>query len=72
MFYLRLCSAGHVVFEMRCGYELTELVAGEQHYADIKDHSIQEVLEFIFSRNPDESFAHTIEQVRGTNWGNVP
>jgi hypothetical protein len=52
---------------MKCGYELTDLVAGEQHYADVKDRSVQEVLEFIFSGNGDGTFAHTIDQV-GEIW----
>ena len=62
--HIDLTLFGHVVFEMCCGYELTELVPGEQHYADImKEQKLQQILHFIFQRNQDGTFAHTIKNV---------
>ena len=51
---------GHLIFEMSCGFELTQLRPGEEEYKSVKDPDVKEILQFILK----EGFPNTIEQVR--------
>ena len=62
MLYMR---AGHVIFEIACGYELTEIAPGEGQYKDVKDERVKEILRLIFRTDQEGAFTSTIEQVRG-------
>ena len=53
-------NVGHLVFEMSCGYELTQLCPGPNEYKSIIDSEVKEILEFIFK----DGFPNGIEQVR--------
>ena len=50
--------AGHVVFEMAAGYELTHLRPREDEYMNV-DKKVTTVLKYIF----EEGFPHDIDQV---------
>ena len=47
------------MFEMSCGYELTQLRPGTAQYGIVSDSNVKEILEFIFT----DGFTNTIEQV---------
>ena len=57
-----LVPPGHVMFEMICGFELTELCPSEQQYRDIKDRKLRDILEYIFLMQ-DGAFIATIDEV---------
>ena len=52
--------SGHLIFEMSCGYELTQLRPGEDDYKNVKDLDVKGILQYIFK----EDFSNTIEQVK--------
>ena len=52
------CYAGHAVFEMAAGYELTHLRPTQADYMAI-NKKVRPVLEFIF----EEGFPHSISEV---------
>ena len=47
------------MFEMGCGYELTQLRPGHSEYETVKDSDLKEILDFIFR----EGFTNTLEKV---------
>ncbi len=51
------------MFEMACGYELTQLVPDHHDYKAIKFKALKEVIEFIFRRNKKGRFLSTMEEV---------
>ncbi len=55
---------GHVIFEIACGYEMTEIAPGESQYGDVKDERVKDILCYIFNTDQDGAFTSTIEKVR--------
>ena len=56
--------AGHVIFEMACGYELTMLMPREQDYGVVRDKRVLDVLQTIFDRDNDGHFTTNIGEVK--------
>lgn len=56
--------AGHVIFEMACGFELTEAVPGKEEVRAVKDNEVKDILSAIFHKNEEGSFTSSIEEVR--------
>lgn len=56
-------SAGCVIFEMACGYELTEVSPSKHDYESVKSEMIRDILIFIFRRNEQGRFLTTMEEV---------
>ena len=50
---------GHLIFEMSCGYELTQLRPGRAEYDTVGDHHVKAILDFIFTND----FTNNIEAV---------
>ena len=57
------CTVGHLVFEMSCGYELTQLRPGRAEYDTVTDSAVKKILDFIFT----DDFANSIEEVHKNN-----
>ena len=68
MHHVTCTIAGHVIFEMACGYELTDLVPGEHQLRDVKDQRVRHILEYIF-QSQDGNFTATIEEVSWSQSG---
>ena len=47
------------MFEMSCGYELTQLRPGAAQYVTVGDSEVKQILDFIFT----DGFTNTIERV---------
>lgn len=50
------------MFEMACGYELSQLVPGEVEYKAVQDRAVRDILELIFEREGGV-FSSSLEQV---------
>ena len=53
-----------MIFEIACGYELTEIAPSEAQYREMKEEKIREILQFIFQTDREGAFSSSIDQVR--------
>ena len=56
--------AGHVIFEMACGYELKTLVPTPEDLERVCDSSLLDVIHLIFHMDQQGRFTSSIDKVR--------
>ena len=56
-------SAGHVIYEMSAGRDLTGIIPSEEDYGHVGDENCKEILKYIFTLRKDGQLKHAIPKV---------